>query len=118
MVKEQGFNPNVKYTPPRRIDLTPDDPAWVCLSSSPLHWDLYLLLGNDEVDVSNGGGGWIVTERPQQIGVTRWGGRAPWAISMPIMLDSWMDSGPEEPDPERRKAPPKFASIQDRKSVV
>lgn len=101
-----------KYTPPRRIDLTPDDPAWVCFASTPLHWDLYLLLGDGEVEVSNGGGGWAVYDRPQQIGITRWDGRTPWTITMPIMLDSWKDQGPEPPEAERRKSPPKFAGIR------
>jgi hypothetical protein len=98
----------------KKLDLTPEDPAWICISSNALHWDLYLLLGVGQPEPSDGGGGWEIRSRPRDTALTTWSGRNPWALSVPIMLDSWA-ADPERPDPERRKHPPKFKSLEKKK---
>jgi hypothetical protein len=100
--------------PHKQLDLTPEDPAWVCISSNALHWDLYLMLGEGPLQPADGGGGWEVRGRPRDTGLTLWNGNNPWTLAVPVMVDSWA-AETERPDPERRKHPPKFKSLEKKK---
>lgn len=40
--------------------------------------------------VIDGYGGWTVTQRPRNIGITEWVGRNPVAVEIPFMIDKWI----------------------------
>lgn len=40
--------------------------------------------------VTEGYGGWKITSRPRDVGITEWAGRNPMAIDIPFMLNYWM----------------------------
>jgi LysM domain len=48
--------------------------------------------------VSDGYGGWEVTGRPRDIGLTEWKGRNPMAIQIPFMIDNYIESVRRDPD--------------------
>ncbi len=95
-------------------NLTPDDGAWICISSSALHWDVQYLLGNAEVSVTGGRGGFETVTRPKRKGLTRYAGTPPYSMTLPLMIDAWIDDI-NAPGPNSRKPPPKFKSIEKNK---
>lgn len=42
--------------------------------------------------VVDGYGGWTVTNRPRDIGITEWIGRNPIALEIPFLIDKWMSN--------------------------
>lgn len=81
-------NPRV---PPGWVRLTCDDPAA----------DLTLLLGAEPPKITGGLGGWEVTARPRQVGMTTWQGSEPFQLSLSVMLDGYATSTSVE-DPLRQ----------------
>lgn len=49
--------------------------------------DLVVLLGTDPPKITGGVGGWDVTARPRQVGMTTWGGVEPFQVDLSLMLD-------------------------------
>jgi len=47
--------------------------------------------------VTEGYGGWQVTNRPREIGITEWSGRNPMAIEIPFRIEHWMDDDEDAP---------------------
>jgi hypothetical protein len=47
--------------------------------------------------VTDGYGGWEVSGRPRDIGLTEWKGRNPMAIRIPFMVDNWFESIQQDP---------------------
>src|SRR5262245_38920180 len=92
-------------SPPRKLDLTPDDPHWICISSVVLHWDLYYFLGTEQIDAENGLGGWTQVDRPRDISISTWPGVAGFTMSLPLVIDSWIEDL-HTPRRERVKRPP------------
>lgn len=69
------------------IKLTCDDPAA----------GLLLLLGEDPPTISGGLGGWEITGRPRQVGMTTWAGVEPFQVELSVMLDGWSSGHSVEP---------------------
>ena len=65
--------------PPGYVRMTCDDP--------PL--DVVALLGPDAVRIAGGVGGWEVTARPRQVGMTTWAGVEPLSVELSLMFDGW-----------------------------
>jgi hypothetical protein len=94
-------------TKPKDPDLTPKNRDWICIESNVLHWDLYYMLGEGNIVPMDGGGGWEVVARPEQVGLVDWPGMSPWGLEIPITMDGWVDAF----DPvgkDRVKNPPKY----------
>lgn len=100
-------NQNQGDTRPKNVDLTPNNPHWICVESNALHWDLFYYLGDGDVTPSGGGGGWQIIERPDNVALVDWTGYEPWRIEVPIMLDGWIDPF-DIYSKGRRKDPPKY----------
>lgn len=103
--------------PTRNLSLTPDDAEWVCLVSNHLHWDLYLMLGEGDLNPEGGAATYNEVTAPQEKSITEWDGVSSWKLDVPIMLDSWI-SDIETPDPARRKEPPKFGALKKKRKRV
>lgn len=73
--------------PPGYVRLTCDDP--------PL--DVYALLGEGSPHYTGGFGGWEITARPRQKGMTIWQGTEPLALELPLMLDGFATQSSQEP---------------------
>lgn len=101
-------------TPAKRTDLTPNRAHWIAISSGALHWDIFMMLGEGEIAVSGGGGGWGTVARPDDKSITEWTGVEPWALSIPIMLDAWTEQL-DLPNPDRRKQPPKKSKPKEKR---
>jgi LysM domain len=69
------------------IRLSCDDPAA----------DLILLLGAEPPKITGGIGGWEVTARPRQIGMTTWQGSEPFQVQLSVMLDGYATGVSVEP---------------------
>jgi hypothetical protein len=66
-------------TPPGYVRLRCDDPAL----------NVVVLLGEDGVLLTAGLGGWDVTARPRQVGMTTWSGAEPLQVTLPLIFDGW-----------------------------
>lgn len=64
---------------PYHVRLRCDDPAL----------DLVVLLGDDTIKVTAGGGKWEITERPQQVSMTTFAGVEPVQLTLPLLFDGW-----------------------------
>jgi hypothetical protein len=74
--------------PPGYVGLHCDDPSL----------SIVVLLGPEPVKVTGGLGGWEVTARPRQVGMTTWQGNEPLQVSLSLMFDGWsMRASVEEP---------------------
>lgn len=69
------------------IRLSCDDPAA----------DLVLGLGAEAPKITGGIGGWEVTARPRQIGMTTWQGSEPFQVQLSVMLDGYASDTSVEP---------------------
>ena len=72
--------------PPGYVRLTCDDP--------PL--DVVVLLGPEPVRINAGLGGWEVTARPRQVGMTTWAGVEPLQVELGLMFDGWSRNRSQE----------------------
>jgi hypothetical protein len=63
--------------PAGHVRLLCDDPAL----------NLVVLMGEDSPRVSSGVGGWEVTQRPRQVGMTTWDGVEPYQLTLPLMFN-------------------------------
>lgn len=59
----------------------------VRLTCAHPHADLLLLLGPEAPKITAGTGGWEVTARPRQVGMTTWAGVEPFQLTLGVMLD-------------------------------
>lgn len=100
-------SPDKGDTKPKDERLTPENPAWICIESNALHWDLYFFLGEGDIAIEGGGGGWSLVERPEQVALVDWAGYEPWRLTVPIMLDGWVD-GFKARHLDRKKDPPGY----------
>lgn len=73
--------------PPGYVRLTCDDPALDC----------YALLGEGSPHYTAGFGGWEITARPQQVGMTIWQGTEPIALELPLVFDGFAAGLSQEP---------------------
>jgi hypothetical protein len=64
-------------------------PGYVALHCDDPALRLVVLLGEDPVRITGGAGGWDVTARPQQVGMTTWNGSEPLQASLALMFDGW-----------------------------
>lgn len=67
------------YIPPGHVRLTCGDPKL----------DVTVWLGPEPPTIEAGIGGWNVTERPREVGMTIWGGVEPFQLSLSLMFDGW-----------------------------
>jgi hypothetical protein len=63
------------------------EPGWVKLYCANPYMSMICLLGPDTPKITAGGGGWEVTPRPRQIGMTTWNGVEPYQYQFSILLD-------------------------------
>jgi hypothetical protein len=97
--------------PPKNLNLTPEDPQWVCISAKPLHWDLYVLLGEGAVTPSGGLATFDEVVVPTGKTLLSWTGEDLWHLELPLMFDTWADDL-DEPKPSRVKQAPRFEEIE------
>lgn len=64
-------------------------PGYVRLTCRDPTLDVTVLLGADPVRVTAGLGGWQVTARPRQVGMTTWTGSEPLQVELALMFDGW-----------------------------
>jgi hypothetical protein len=69
--------PDRSGLPHGTVRLTCDDPAL----------NLVVLMGEEPPKLTGGMGGWEVTARPRQVGMTTWAGVEPFQLALAIMLD-------------------------------
>lgn len=58
-------------------------------------------MGRTPPNVESGYGGWEIVKRPHQQSLTRWTGRDPYRLVIPIMMDEWKSKGSVEDDCSR-----------------
>jgi hypothetical protein len=51
--------------------------------------NLLVLLGEQPPRVTGGVGGWDVTARPRQVGMTTWQGVEPFELELSLLFDGW-----------------------------
>jgi LysM domain len=73
--------------PPGCVRLTCDDPPF----------DETLLMGEEPPAYTGGFGGWEITPRPRQIGMTTWQGTEPLTLTLSLMLDGLRARQTQEP---------------------
>jgi LysM repeat protein len=61
--------------------------GWVRILCSNPFLNLIALIGPENPRVTDGVGGWVVTPRPRQSGMTTWEGNQPWQLTFEMMLD-------------------------------
>jgi hypothetical protein len=64
-------------------------PGWVGLLSDNPQMQLVVRLNDEAPQISDGLGGWDITDRPQQIAMTTWKGNAPFSLSLSVLLDGF-----------------------------
>jgi hypothetical protein len=64
-------------------------PGYVRLSCDDPTFELVVLLGAEMPTLGAGVGGWEVTPRPRQLGMTTWEGVEPFTLSLPLMFDGY-----------------------------
>jgi hypothetical protein len=64
-------------------------PGWVRITCDDPAADLTLRLGPEPLKITGGLGGWEVTGRPRQVGMTTWAGVEPFQLTFSVMLDGW-----------------------------
>jgi len=47
--------------------------------------------------VTEGYGGWQITQRPRDVGITEWAGRNPMAVEIPFIIDNYLDDPDDNP---------------------
>lgn len=55
--------------------------------------DIVVLLSDEPVRYTGGFGGWEVTPRPRQVGMTTWQGQEPLQLVLGLMFDAWDTTG-------------------------
>jgi hypothetical protein len=73
--------------PPGCVRLTCDDPTL----------DVIVLMGEEPPTYTGGFGGWEITPRPRQIGMTTWQGTEPLTLTLSLMLDGLRARRSQEP---------------------
>jgi hypothetical protein len=73
------------------------NPGYVRLFCDDPPLDLTTLLGDTAPKITGGFGGWEVTGRPQQIGMTTWQGTDPLGLELSLMLDGFATNTSVEP---------------------
>jgi hypothetical protein len=76
--------------------LGPVPVGWVGLHCDDPPLSLLVRLGEGPVSIKAGLGGWTVTPRPRQVGMTTWEGVEPFAVDVPLMFDGWADDVSQE----------------------
>jgi hypothetical protein len=61
--------------------------GWVRLTCSDPPLDALALMGEDSPHYTAGFGGWEITQRPRQVGMTTWQGTEPLELELGIVLD-------------------------------
>lgn len=73
-------------------------PGWVRLTCDDPPLDLVALMGSTTPHYTGGFGGWEVTARPRQVGMTVWQGTEPLTLELEIVLDGFATGRSQEPD--------------------
>lgn len=60
--------------------------------------ELTVLLGDGEIGVSGGSGGYSEIERPKRVSLTEWQGHTPRSMELPIILDGYVSDRSVEKD--------------------
>jgi hypothetical protein len=71
-------------------------PGYVRLTCDDPSLNIVVLLGPEPVRVTAGVGGWEVTPRPRQVGMTTWTGVEPLQVELPLMFDGWTSHASQE----------------------
>lgn len=58
--------------------------------------EVTVLRGKDAPAITGGYGGWEVASRPHDVGITRWVGKDPIRMSVPVYFDGWMSKRSQE----------------------
>jgi hypothetical protein len=95
VIPRGGFRPRQR-TPIRPRLKPPQGYVGLLCDEPPL--SLLALFGETAPTLSEGGGGWEVTERPQQVGMTTWKGSPPYQLEFSMMLDGFVTGDSVEPD--------------------
>jgi hypothetical protein len=102
----------VRPDPPAKdINLTPENPHWVCISSNALHWHLYLMLGEGQIIPTGGVAQWDEVAIPEDKSVSEFTGVSLAALAVPVLLDAWLDPLEYPGDPEKKQVP-EFGNIK------
>ena len=64
-------------------------PGYVRLRCSDPSLNIVVLLGPEPVTINAGVGGWAVTARPRQVGMTTWEGVEPFQVTLDLMFDGY-----------------------------
>jgi len=71
-------------------------PGYVRLICAEFGLDVLVLLGPEPVAVTAGLGGWAVTARPRQVGMTTWEGVEPLQVQLAVMFDGYAAGASQE----------------------
>jgi hypothetical protein len=72
--------------PPNYVRVTCDDPKL----------NVVALLGEEPARLTGGFGGWEVSARPRQVGMTTWTGVEPLQLELSLLLDGWASATSQE----------------------
>ena len=71
-------------------------PGYVRIVCDDPQLSLVVLLGPEPVRLTAGVGGWEVTPRPRQVGMTSWAGVEPLQVELALMFDGWRTQRSQE----------------------
>jgi hypothetical protein len=72
-------------------------PGWVRLTCSNPPLDTLALMGEGSPRYVGGFGGWDVTQRPRQVGMTTWAGSEPLSLELSLVFDGLRGERSQEP---------------------
>lgn len=80
--------PHHHHHPPKHHHKAPDNAQKVKIATSRLDDPLVVMLGPTPPAFSGGTGGWAVTDRPNNVGMTAWVGVSPLQMDLNLLIDN------------------------------
>lgn len=85
--KDEGSDP-----PPRKMNQVPKNGQLVRIQSNQINDSLDFLLGPEPLAISDGIGGWVEIERPNDVSISDWPGVAGFKVEVQVVVDHWTDN--------------------------